>query len=141
MEEARKLGAVFAEPFGAMVDATDPKTTFRLSARDKQPFRHDEDCGSVVFIGDSNHAVSPFAGFGANLALKDGWDLAAQICGKRTLGEAVKAYDAVSVPRAVKVLKSSHWRIDNGHSTGLKFFFFRALVGFGGFMLWAMGRS
>jgi 2-polyprenyl-6-methoxyphenol hydroxylase-like FAD-dependent oxidoreductase len=141
IDEGRKLGKAFSEPFLTIVNTTDPETVLAQSARDKKPFAHDDDAGPVVFIGDSNHAVSPFAGYGASLALKDGWDLAEQICKTPSLGDAVKAYDTISVPRAVKVLESSRWRINMGHGTGLKFLFFRALVSFGGFMLWLMGRS
>ncbi|ODQ70252.1 hypothetical protein LIPSTDRAFT_107393 [Lipomyces starkeyi NRRL Y-11557] len=45
---------------------------------DKEAFPHtggNQNHVSVVFIGDSNHAVSPSAGNGANMALKDGWSL------------------------------------------------------------------
>lgn len=141
MDEALQLGHMFGEPFKTIIEATDPSTALCIPARDRQPFAHDADGGSVVFIGDSNHAVSPFAGYGANLALKDGWDLATKLCGSSSLAEAVAAYDSVSVPRAAKVLKSSRWRIDMGHSTGLKFRFFRLFVTFGGFMLWLVGKS
>jgi 2-polyprenyl-6-methoxyphenol hydroxylase-like FAD-dependent oxidoreductase len=57
------------------VHATDPSMLTMTNTRDKQPFSH---VGSgrkferVVFIGDSNHAISPFTGNEANMALMDG---------------------------------------------------------------------
>src|SRR5690606_37854156 len=74
LDECRALSEVFAEPFSSFVDNTDLDTVFSMPARDKQPFPHDN-LGPIIFIGDSNHAVSPFAGYGASLAMKDGWDL------------------------------------------------------------------
>lgn len=51
----------------------------------------------------------------ASLALKDGWDLSIQLYKAKSLAEAVKAYDVISVPRANKVLSESHQRIAAGH--------------------------
>ncbi|PTB58307.1 hypothetical protein M431DRAFT_517861 [Trichoderma harzianum CBS 226.95] len=131
INDCKELGKEFPEPFQSILDATDPKDVSRLAARDKQPFSHDLSLGPVIFIGDSNHAVSPFSGYGASLALKYGWDLSMQLCKAKSLAEAVKAYDAISVPRANKVLKESHQRIDMGHATGLNYLVNRSLFGQG----------
>ncbi|KAK3385157.1 hypothetical protein B0H63DRAFT_179947 [Podospora didyma] len=141
-KEALELGHMFGEPFRMIVEATDPSTAFILPARDKQPFRHDEDNSveGVVFIGDANHAVSPFAGNGANLALKDGCDLAETLCRATSLQSAVLDYDQVSYPRAVATLKSSHSRIGMGHCTGIKHALFRAGLAAGRVALWVMGK-
>ena len=73
-QEALQLGSCFQEPFQTLVRATDPTTTMVFNAMDKQPFAnvgagYRDDKSPAVFIGDSNHAVSPFAGNGANLAM------------------------------------------------------------------------
>ncbi|KAK3934309.1 putative dna mismatch repair protein msh6 protein [Diplogelasinospora grovesii] len=125
-KEALELGHMFAEPFRTIVEATDAATAFYLPARDKEPFKHDESLEGIVFIGDANHAVSPFAGNGANLALKDGWDLAEKFCQRSSWKAAVAAYDAASYPRAVATLKTSHQRIGLGHCTGIKYTLFLA---------------
>lgn len=76
LQEALEQGDI-PKPFATYVKATDPSTLLILNASGKQPFPHDleRDGMNVVFVGDANHAVSPFAGNGANMALMDGWQL------------------------------------------------------------------
>lgn len=127
IDQSMVLGSQFQEPFKTIAARTDPKTVMCLNARDKMPFRHDAaDLAGmpVVFIGDSNHALSPFAGYGANLALCDGWDLADRLCQGASFNEAVAAYDDVSVPRAARIVKSSRKRLTMGHSTGWRYWLF-----------------
>lgn len=138
--QARELGKDIMEPYKTIVDATDPSTTIVLNAMDKQPFSHSLKGGPILFIGDSNHAVSPFAGNGANLALKDGWDLAEQLCNSDNLTQAVMAYDKRSLPRAVATLKSSHWRIKVGHATGLSYWMYRIFFTLAGTMMKLFGQ-
>lgn len=140
MAEARQIGHMLQGPFPAMLAATEPSSAFVLPTRDKMPFTHETMPKGVVLIGDSNHAVSPFAGNGANLALKDGWDLAAQLCESKTLEAAVAAYDKLAFPRAVKTVESSHRRIAVAHSSGLKFGLLRVAFGVGSWLMWLTGR-
>ncbi|KAK3376595.1 hypothetical protein B0T24DRAFT_222827 [Lasiosphaeria ovina] len=125
-KEALSLGHMFAEPFRTIVEATDAARAFMVPARDKEPIVHGASLAGLVFIGDANHAVSPFAGNGANLALKDGWDLAEALCQAASLNAAVAAYDKTSLPRAAETLKMSHDRISMVHLTGIKHKLFRA---------------
>ncbi|RTE70933.1 hypothetical protein BHE90_014661 [Fusarium euwallaceae] len=140
LEEARKLGKEIGEPFSSLLKATDPSTAFVIPAKDKQPFNHQGVLPGVIFIGDSNHAVSPFAGNGANTAMQDGCDLAELLLSSDSLESAVAAYDSVSVPRAEKTLKSSHWRISIANLEGIKFSLFRRMVMAGGFFMWLTGK-
>ncbi|KAI5458964.1 putative monooxygenase [Mariannaea sp. PMI_226] len=141
MEEAVRIGHMFGGPFPTVMAATDPSTCVALPACDKQPFSHEDVPLGVIFIGDSNHAVSPFAGNGANLALTDGWDLATQLCQSSTLEEAVSAYDKLAVPRAARTLKSSHNRMGIAHCTGFKFTMWKKAFEVGNWMMWLMGKS
>lgn len=125
LKEALELSKPFAEPLQTLIKATSLNTLSVLNASDKQPFRHNLD-SRVVYIGDANHAVSPFAGNGANLALMDGWDLAEQLCkvghdGK--FSRALEEYDALSVPRAKKAVDMSHRSIAMAHATGWRLYF------------------
>ena len=55
--EARERGKAFPEPFGQLVEASDPGTLMVFNAMDKPPVKHSEMPDiHVVFIGDSNHA-------------------------------------------------------------------------------------
>ncbi|SPO06331.1 uncharacterized protein DNG_09020 [Cephalotrichum gorgonifer] len=141
LEKCLELGSMYGEPFPSLVRATDMDTVFSMPAKDKQPFAHDVSLGSIAFLGDSNHAVSPFAGYGASLALKDGWDLAEQLCKARRLEDAMRAYDTISVPRAKKIIAMSHGRIRDMHAVGVRWYIFKLLSTIGGFFLWLTGRS
>ncbi|KAF5022547.1 hypothetical protein F66182_5380 [Fusarium sp. NRRL 66182] len=106
IQQSLELGERLDEPFKSIVEHTDPKTVFAINAREKAPFYHqDVDSLRVVFIGDSNHALSPFAGYGANLALSDASDLAEQLCKGETLGKAMSSYDKLAVPRSIRILE------------------------------------
>lgn len=118
--EALKTGSMFNEPFRTIVDATDPATAFIRPAKEKHAFQHESRLRGVVFIGDANHVLSPYEFVGANLALKDGWDLAEQVCRNNSLEAVVGAYDKLSVPRAELTIKHRHERIGFGHSAGFK---------------------
>lgn len=136
LDDCLELGKDFAEPFGSIIKATKPQEVSRLPAKDKQPFRHNISVtGPILFIGDSNHAVSPYAGYGASLAMKDGWDLSSKICEALELGDAVAAYDTVSVPRATKVIKESHSRIGMGHATGLSYYLAKTKITIGSYFV------
>ncbi|KAK9770363.1 hypothetical protein SCAR479_12932 [Seiridium cardinale] len=142
--EAKELSKNIGEPWPEVVKRTVPETTFMIPARDKKPFNNHayvHEWGPAVFIGDANHAVSPFGGNGANLALRDGWDLANCLCQGNGLEQGVKEYDKLSGPRASATLRSSHQRIAMGHSTGIWYWVSHSLFTLGGFALKVLGRS
>ncbi|KAH8900619.1 putative monooxygenase [Thozetella sp. PMI_491] len=116
--EALDTGSMFAEPFRSIVEATDPATAFILPARDREPFAHQTSQPGVVFLGDANHVMSLYLLKGADMALKDGWDLAEQICRSNSMDAAIAAYDKMSIPRVEEPLEFSRYRIKFGHSTG-----------------------
>ncbi|OCT44687.1 hypothetical protein CLCR_06408 [Cladophialophora carrionii] len=139
MKESRDLAAYFAPVVKNLVSATDPSTVMLFNAMDRKPFPHSISTnGPVVYIGDANHAVSPFAGAGANLALMDAWDLATALKDASTLDEAVSAYDKVAVPRASAVVKASRWTLDLVHATGIRLILYKVVLQMLGFFV---GRS
>ncbi|KAM3446371.1 hypothetical protein MY3296_009725 [Beauveria thailandica] len=96
-------------------------TVMHMNAHDKLPFWHlDSESMPVILIGDCNHALSPFAGYGANLGLNDAWDLAEQLVKGKVLAKAIEAYDDISFPRANKIVTRARKMLQAGHSTGLR---------------------
>ena len=119
LTEARSHLHEFPPLVARLVEATDTATVMAFNAKDKAPFRHtDAAFPDVIYLGDANHAVSPFAGNGANVALNDGFDIAHLLCTSSSLAQAVKAYDDMAVPRSTKVWKQSHFNITLTHATG-----------------------
>ncbi|KAM3548930.1 hypothetical protein ARSEF4850_009134 [Beauveria asiatica] len=121
-QEAAELSSKIGEPFKTILSLTDPATTvMRMNAHDKLPFRHlDSESMPVILIGDCNHALSPFAGHGANLGLNDAWDLAEQLVKGKVLAKAIEADDDISFPRANKIVTHARKMSRAGHSTGLR---------------------
>ncbi|KAK5113531.1 hypothetical protein LTR62_003400 [Meristemomyces frigidus] len=131
--EVLREGAVFQEPFPSLVAATDPATLKVFNTQDKPPVKHSEVPGSCIFIGDANHAMSPFAGNGANMAIVDGAVLGEALCTASTVASAVDTFDKDSIPRSSKAISMSHMVISLVHATGWKFWLaslFLRLLGF-----------
>lgn len=120
LAEALSEGKIFAEPFPSLIAHTDPSTLKIMNAQDKPPVAHSEDTfnPNIVFVGDANHAMSPFAGNGANMALRDGVSLAESLCQSSSITSAVDAFDKECTPRCKSSLKKSHIVIRMAHSTG-----------------------
>ncbi|KAJ5598010.1 hypothetical protein N7537_008094 [Penicillium hordei] len=118
--EALETGRVFKEPFKSVVEATVQDTAFIRPATTKDAFQHDERLEGVMFIGDANHILSPYEFVGANLALKDGWDLAEQICRHTSMKAAAASYDAISIPRFNHPFTFQNERVRFGHADGWK---------------------
>ncbi|MGW0558917.1 FAD-dependent oxidoreductase [Streptomyces sp. NPDC002926] len=67
----------------------------------------------VTLLGDAAHLMSPFSGMGANLAMLDATDLARAITARPTLGEAVRAYEKLLLPRSVEAAEGSAEGLDS----------------------------
>ncbi|ETN46237.1 uncharacterized protein HMPREF1541_00421 [Cyphellophora europaea CBS 101466] len=130
MAKAKELASSFDGTVNELVDKTNLATLMQLSAMDRPAFAHHvQRDGNVVWLGDANHAVSPFAGNGANLALNDGWDFAEALLTTSTGFEgAVKSYDKDAMPRAQQTRKMSRWVIDFAHATGWKLWVYLFLL-------------
>jgi 2-polyprenyl-6-methoxyphenol hydroxylase-like FAD-dependent oxidoreductase len=138
LQESLDRGKYFAEPFQTLVRATDPSTLMIFNAMDKQPFPHTKANRKdmpVIFIGDSNHAMSPFAGNGANMALMDGLELAEHFCKSTSLDSALARYDSSSMARSKSAIRMSHWAISLAHARGWMLTFYIFLLKIISFLL------
>lgn len=62
-------------PLAALVHATDPDHILRREIVDRPRLRH-WSSGRVTLLGDAAHATSPYAAYGAGMAIEDGYYLA-----------------------------------------------------------------
>lgn len=114
-------GYGYQSELSSFIANADSKTIRVINAQDMKP--HVNKNPNIILIGDAAHAVSPFAGNGANMAIIDGFELAEQLLNKKhggNLKAAVEAYDKSSIPRCNRTRKMSHFNIGVLHSKGIK---------------------
>src|SRR5215469_2850217 len=89
--------AGWSDAFRDLVDLTDPTTVSCLPIRTSVPVAPWR-TGRVTFLGDAIHAMTPYRGIGANMALEDAVRLKRAIVagarGERDLFAAIAAYEA-----------------------------------------------
>jgi 2-polyprenyl-6-methoxyphenol hydroxylase-like FAD-dependent oxidoreductase len=134
LKEAKQYAKAFTPLVAKMQEKTDLSTMRVLKLQDKDPFAHERN-SRLIYIGDANHAVSPYAGNGANLALSDGWDLAESMMKAKSLDEAIVAYDKLAITRAQKVVNMSRMTIKIAHSTGWTYWWYIKLFTVIGFIV------
>ncbi|WP_067479336.1 FAD-dependent oxidoreductase [Actinomadura hibisca] len=77
---SRRLTA-WTDPLPALVAATRPDRILRREVVDRPRLRT-WSAGRVTLLGDAAHATSPYAAYGAGMAIEDGYHLAAQLTGR-----------------------------------------------------------
>ena len=71
--------------------------------------------GSATLLGDSAHAMLPYLGQGACMAIEDGYVLAALIANEADVTAALKTYETLRMPRTRRTVLGSRMRARENH--------------------------
>jgi salicylate hydroxylase len=71
--------------------------------------------GSATLLGDSAHAMLPYLGQGACMAIEDGYVLAALIANEADVRAALKTYETLRMPRTRRTVLGSRMRARENH--------------------------
>lgn len=77
---ATRLASEFLSPLPELVAATDPAHMHRWVLRDRKPLDRWSK-GRATIIGDAAHPTSPYAGYGAGMAIEDAYFLGRRLAG------------------------------------------------------------
>jgi 2-polyprenyl-6-methoxyphenol hydroxylase-like FAD-dependent oxidoreductase len=105
-------------------------TMFAVNCRDRMPLKGIK---PLIFLGDASHAVSPFAGAGANMALIDGTTLGKLAAQENQTYEGLqRELEHLTFKKWEKVVLQQRSTISMCHSTtlrdrGFRFVFLRSL--------------
>ncbi|MBT2226584.1 NAD(P)/FAD-dependent oxidoreductase [Nonomuraea sp. NEAU-A123] len=72
----------------------------------------------ATLLGDAAHLMAPFGGYGVNLAMLDGAELAHAIAEEATLDEAITRYEAVMLPRSGQHAVAANGGLDSFFASG-----------------------
>lgn len=98
--------AAWAEPVGAIVEATPVEGIVELPICDRSPLQHWSK-GRVVLLGDAAHPVVPSLAQGANMAFEDAYELAACLSAAADIETALKNYENSRIPRTSIIYERS----------------------------------
>lgn len=80
LEYARRRVSRWPEPLPSIVAATDADDVQRWVIRDRRPLKRWSK-GRVTLLGDAAHPTSPYAAYGAGMAIEDGYFLGRRLTG------------------------------------------------------------
>lgn len=97
---ATAMGAEFPGPLPRLIAATEPAHVQRWVLRDRKPLKQ-WSTGRATIVGDAAHPTSPYAAYGAGMAIEDGYFLGRRLAGVDLSDYAAvrAALDAFEAPR------------------------------------------
>lgn len=98
--------AAWAEPVGAIVEATPVEGIVELPICDRHPLQTWSK-GRMVLLGDAAHPVVPSLGQGANMAFEDACELATCLSTTSDIETALKNYENSRIPRTTTIYNRS----------------------------------
>ncbi|WP_435582504.1 FAD-dependent oxidoreductase [Amycolatopsis thermoflava] len=105
---ATALAAGFAEPLPRLIAATPPEHLQRWVLRDRKPLKQ-WSRGRATLVGDAAHPTSPYAAYGAGMAIEDGYFLGRRLAGVDLSDYAAvrRALEAFETPRKPHTARQS----------------------------------
>jgi 2-polyprenyl-6-methoxyphenol hydroxylase-like FAD-dependent oxidoreductase len=103
---ATALAAGFASPLPELLAATDPSHVQRWVLRDRPPLKQWSQ-GRATLVGDAAHSTSPYAAYGAGMAIEDGYFLgrhlaALDLTDHHAVRAALQAYETPRKPHTAR---------------------------------------
>ncbi|WP_431903264.1 FAD-dependent oxidoreductase [Amycolatopsis thermoflava] len=105
---ATALAAGFADPLPRLIAATPPENLQRWVLRDRKPLKQ-WSRGRATLVGDAAHPTSPYAAYGAGMAIEDGYFLGRRLAGVDLSDYAAvrRALEAFEAPRKPHTARQS----------------------------------
>lgn len=96
----------FDEDTHLLIDAIDPQQCFKWALYDRKPLES-WSRGRVALMGDAAHAMLPFLGQGAAMAIEDGWYLGCLLAAEKDIVKAFEKFQAIRHERTTWVQHES----------------------------------
>ncbi|SFT08420.1 FAD-dependent oxidoreductase [Saccharopolyspora flava] len=108
---ATRMAAGFAAPLPQLVAATPPENVQRWELRDRKPLRQWSK-GRATLVGDAAHPTSPYAAYGAGMAIEDGYFLGRGLAGvdlsdPAAVRRALEAFEAPRKPHTARQVQQA----------------------------------
>ncbi|MGI5130034.1 FAD-dependent oxidoreductase [Pseudonocardia sp. CA-107938] len=109
---ATRMGAGFAAPLPELIAATDPGSIQRWLLRDRPPLTQWSK-GRAALVGDAAHPTSPYAAYGAGMAIEDGYFLGRRLAGvdltdHGAVRAALAAFEAPRKPHTARQVQQAY---------------------------------
>ena len=109
---AARLGAEFPAPLPGLIAATDPANVQRWVLRDR-PALPQWSRGRATLVGDAAHPTSPYAAYGAGMAIEDGFFVGRalrglDLCDAGAVAAALQAYEEPRKPHTAQQVKLAY---------------------------------
>jgi 2-polyprenyl-6-methoxyphenol hydroxylase-like FAD-dependent oxidoreductase len=106
---ATRLGAAFSDPLPGLIAETDPRHIQRWVLRDR-PALKQWSKGRVSLVGDAAHPTSPYAAYGAGMAIEDGFFVGralrdVDLTDPTAVGAALQRYEDPRKPHTAQQVK------------------------------------
>ena len=108
---ATRLSAGFAHPMPRLVAATPPENLQRWELRDRKPLKQWSK-GRATLVGDAAHPTSPYAAYGAGMAIEDGYFLGRSLAGVdlsdyQAVRRALREYEEPRKPHTARQVQQA----------------------------------